>query len=53
MLFLPTPKNMGQGYGTAWHLGSLGGVSVEAQFFGVHPFSGDTVDVRYSHGVDE
>ena len=24
---------MGQGYGTAWKLGSLGGVSVEAQFF--------------------
>ena len=44
---------MGQGFGTAWQLGWLGGVSVEAQFFGVHPSSGDTVAVRYWQGVVE
>ena len=44
---------MGQGYGTAWQLGSLGGVPVEAQSFGVRPSSGDTVAVRYSQGVVE
>ena len=44
---------MGQVYATASQLGSLGGVSVEAQFFGVRPSSGDTVAVRYSQGVVE
>ena len=53
IFFTNSKKYMGQVYATASQLGSLGGVSVEAQFFGVRPSSGDTVAVRYSQGVVE
>ena len=36
-IFYQLPENMGQGYGIAWELGSLGDVSIETQFLGGLP----------------